>query len=69
MKEKVRYCHLQEDTKSVCAKAKKEEAVQERKRRERATKREPLREKRRQPRESFVRGEENKKERVKYCHI
>ena len=34
MKEKVRYCHLQEDTKSVCAKAKKEEATQERKRRE-----------------------------------
>ena len=34
MKEKVRYCHLREDTKSVCAKAKKEEAAQERKRRE-----------------------------------
>ena len=33
MKEKVRYCHLREDTKSVCAKAKKEEAAQERKRR------------------------------------
>ena len=56
-------------TKRVCARAKKEEAAQERKRRERATKREPLREKRRQPRESFVRGEENKKERVEYCHI
>ena len=56
-------------TKRVCARGRKEEAAQERKRRERATKTEPLREKRRQPRESFVRGEENKKERVEYCHI
>ena len=33
-KERVRYYHLQEDTRRVCARAKKEEAAQKRKRRE-----------------------------------
>ena len=33
-KERARYCHLWEDTKRVCARVKKEEAAQERKRRE-----------------------------------
>ena len=44
-KERARYCRLQKDTKRVCAGVKKKEASQERKRRERAAKREPLREK------------------------
>ena len=30
-KERVRYCHLREDTKRVCARVKKEEDAQERK--------------------------------------
>ena len=33
-KERVRYCHIREDTKRVCARVKKEEDAQERKRRE-----------------------------------
>ena len=33
-RERVRYCCLREETKRVCARAKKEEAAQERKRRE-----------------------------------
>ena len=44
-KERARYYHLWEDTKGVCARAKKEEDERERER-------EPLREKKRQPRKS-----------------
>ena len=43
-------CHLQEDTKRLCARAKKEEAAQERKRRE-CSQEGAVKRKRKQPRE------------------
>ena len=66
-KERVRYCHLRQDTKRVCARVKKEEDAKKEKE-ERAAKREPLREKE-DSQERVVRGEENKKERAKCCRL
>ena len=60
-KERVRYYRLRKDTKRVCARAKIEEAAQEK--RERAAKREPLREKE-DNQEKAVCGEEKKKSKV-----
>ena len=54
--ERVKYCRLREDTTRVCARAKKEEAAQERKRRE-------------SNQERAMCGEENKKEKTKCCRI
>ena len=52
-KERVRYCCFREDTKRVCAKAKKDEVAQKRKIRE-SSQEEATQRKRRQLRESYA---------------